>query len=65
MPVAARASVYLQLYPLPPRAGADLDDLAGKLDADGLRREHAPLALDEAMEEAGSRSVNRAPATRG
>jgi hypothetical protein len=29
-------NVYLQLDPLPPRPRADLDDLAGELDADGL-----------------------------
>jgi len=28
--------MYLELYPLPPRAGADFDDLACELDADGL-----------------------------
>jgi hypothetical protein len=42
---------YLQLYPLPPRACADPDDLARELDADGLRGENTPLILDESMEE--------------
>jgi hypothetical protein len=27
---------YLQLYPFPPRAGADFDDLTRKLDPDCL-----------------------------
>lgn len=45
---------YLQLYPFPPRAGADLDYLAGELDAYGLRGEHAPLILDKAVQETRS-----------
>lgn len=41
----------LQFYPFPPRAGADFDDLGRELDADGLRGQDPPLALDEAMQQ--------------
>ena len=52
--VWVRIGPYLQLYPLPSRTGADLDNLARKFDADGLGGEDAPLVLDEAMEQTGS-----------
>lgn len=43
----------MQLNASARRASANLDDLGGELDADGLRGKDAPGVVDEAVEEAG------------
>ena len=55
----------LQLEAFPARAVADFDDLAGELDADGLRGEDAPFVFYEAVEEAGSWKFSAVGAVNG